>query len=83
MVKKNFKRVLSILLCMMMILSTLPMSVFAEDEAATTTEPVVDGTYTGENWAVDGNGTITHNINGTDVSLSKTAVPAKDEEGKV
>jgi len=82
MVKKNFKRVLSILLCMMMILSTLPMSVFAEGEAATTTEPVVDGTYTGENWAVAGNGTITHNINGTDVSLSKTAVPAKDEEGK-
>lgn len=87
MVKKNFKRVLSILLCMMMLLSMVPMSVFAED-GATTPKPTTDGAYNNENtWASGGEGAITYYLDkdgnqvsaetegATPITLSKTAAP--------
>ena len=89
MVKKNFKRVLSILLCMMMILSTLPMSVFAADASDTT-----GGSYDGGNWKASGTTSFTYYVDeegtqvnegtegATPITLSKTVAPVAGKENE-
>ena len=72
---KNFKKMLSLVLCFLMLVSAMPVHAFAAEES-----DVTNGTYTGETWAAGGTGTITHTINGTEVDLSKTVTPVPGME---
>lgn len=69
--KVRFKNMLSILLCLVMILSAVPLSVFAAE--TDTQGSVTNGFYTDGIWEPGGTGMVTYDIDGTDVSLSKTA----------
>ena len=64
---KTRRRLLSILLTVCLLLSVLP-------SVATAAEgDVTNGQYTDGVWVAGGNGAITHSIEGTNVTLSKTA----------
>ena len=65
------RRGLAWILVLCMVFSMVPgaaMPVFAEENA-----PTVNGEYTDGEWNQGGNGTVTYNVDGTDVTLSKTA----------
>ena len=80
---KTFKKIMSILLCCIMVLGMIPQSAFAvenqSDDVVVTT--VVNGYYD-ENgkWIQGGDGSATYEINDTPVTLSKIAVPVKGAE---
>ena len=63
---KKMGRVLAVIMTLVMLLAMLPASAMA---AQTT----INGTYTDGTWTAGGDGSITHNVNGTNVTLSKTA----------
>ncbi len=70
------KRIYSILMVAVMLFSMLPaFGAAAESEA-----PAVNGAYTNGVWAAGGNGSTTYNVDGTNVTLSKTAVPIEGME---
>ena len=71
---KTMKKILSLALCFMLLVSAVPMHTFAAESTVT------NGTYQDGVWTAGGTGTITHNINGTDIALSKTAVPVEGME---
>ncbi len=68
--KKTLHKLLSIALVICVLLSAFPVSVFAANEGTTT-----NGSYTDGVWSSGGTGSVTYNIDGTDVTLSKTAAP--------
>ena len=69
--KTRILKALSILLCLALLLGTLPLSVFSEGSDA---DRVVNGYYDENgNWVEGGNGTLTYSVNGSDIHLSKTA----------
>ena len=78
--KKKSRSFLSVVLAVCMLASmVLTTTVFAT-ETETTDAAVVYGNYNTEGeWAVDAeeDGTEVHKIEGTDVTVSKTAVPAR------
>ncbi len=69
------RRIISFLLVFVMVLGMLPTGVFAEETGAT-----VDGHYEGDVWTQGGTGTTTYDVDGTEVSLSKTATPVAGKE---
>ena len=69
--KTRILKALSILLCLALLLGTLPLSVFSEGGDA---NRAVNGYYDENgNWVKGGDGTITHVVNGSEIHLSKTA----------
>jgi len=75
-VKKYWNRLLSALLCMVMVLGILPVSAVAEGNV--TSSNTTNGAYDANgDWSTGGTGTITyhHEVNGTDypIMLTKTA----------
>ena len=79
----TFKKIMSILLCCVMLFGMIPRNAYAvEDQGnaagSKAVNSVVNGAY-GEDgvWEQGGTGSVTHDVNGTDVTLSKTAVPVE------
>lgn len=73
---KKIKKLISVLLCCVMLIGVLPLSAFAEGVSS----PVTNGQYTGDGWAAGGTGSATYNVDGTNVTLSKTAAPVEGKE---
>ena len=74
--RTKLKRLLSLLLCLVLVLNSVPLSVFAADESGEAANDVTDGYYDKSGtWVAGGNGTITYEgVNGgNDLVLSKTA----------
>ena len=81
----TFKKIMSILLCCIMLFGMIPRNAYAagdqgldtaEDGSKALNGTVVNGAYSEDgNWEPGGNGSITHEIDDTDVTLSKTATP--------
>ena len=72
---RKVQKYLSIILTLCMLLSNVPFAAFAVETAAaevTTTNGYYDANG---NWVAGGSGSITHDIDGTQVTLSKTATP--------
>ena len=79
----TFKKIMSILLCCVMLFGMIPRNAYAvEDQGnaagSKAVNSAVNGAY-GEDgvWEQGGTGSVTHDINGTDVTLSKTAAPVE------
>ena len=79
----TFKKIMSILLCCVMLFGMIPRNAYAvEDQGnaagSKAVNSAVNGAY-GEDgvWEQGGTGSVTHNVNGTDVTLSKIAVPVE------
>lgn len=74
--KKMLQKIFSILLAACFVLSVVPAPAAAAEATLTT-----NGKYNTDGfWVAEGDGSITHNINGTDVTLSKTATPVAGQE---
>ena len=78
------KRLLSVLLAVLMIVTMIPVSAFAA-ETETTAPTVVNGYYENDAWVEGGNGIKTYTVqdaNGNDstIELSKTATPVEGKE---
>ena len=77
---RKMQKVLSILLTLCLLLSSVPVTAFAAEEAgteATTTNGYYDANG---NWVAGGTGTATYDVDGTSVTLSKTATPVAGQE---
>ena len=77
---RKMQKVLSILLTLCLLLSSVPVTAFAAEEAgteATTTNGYYDANG---NWVAGGSGTTTYDVDGTSVTLSKTATPVAGQE---
>lgn len=73
--KKMLQKIFSILLAACFVLSVVPAP------AAAAGNDVTNGSYDAAgNWSAGGDGYVTHNIDGTDVTLSKTATPVEGME---
>lgn len=75
--KKMLHKIFSILLAACFILSAVPAPAAAAEIPANTT---TNGYYEGNDWVEDGNGSVEHTIDGTKVTLSKTAAPVEGQE---
>ena len=73
--KTRVHKLLCILLALCVMLSVMPLSVFADDAPAPSTGTTTNGAYTNGSWSQGGTGSVTYNVDGTDVTLSKTAAP--------
>ena len=70
------KRILSLALSLVMLFSlTTPSAWAAPGDAEQPTNQTVNGSYSGETWTQGGTGSLTHTIDGSSVTLSKTATP--------
>ena len=75
---RKMQKFLSIVLTLCMLLTNLPMPTFAAETAEATT---TNGYYDADgNWVAGGTGTATYNVDGTNVTLSKTATPVEGQE---
>ena len=69
--KKNMRRAWAWVMILCMVLSLVPAAVIpvrAEENA-----PTVNGGYVNGEWTQGGNGTVSYDVDGTEVTLSKTA----------
>ena len=69
--KKNMRRAWAWVMILCMVLSLVPAAVIpvrAEENA-----PTVNGEYVNGEWTQGGNGTVSYDVDGTKVTLSKTA----------
>ena len=69
--KKNMRRAWAWVMILCMVLSLVPAAVIpvrAEENA-----PTVNGEYVNGEWTQGGNGTVSYDVDGTQVTLSKTA----------
>ena len=76
--KKNMRRAWAWAMILCMVLSMVPAAaipVRAEENA-----PTVNGEYTDGKWAQGGTGTVSHDVDGTEVTLSKTAQAVEGKE---
>ena len=73
--RTKLKRLLSLLLCLVLVLNSVPLSVFAADEGGEAANAVTNGEYKNGTWVAGGDGTITYKgaNGGNDLVLSKTA----------
>ena len=76
--KTRFHRILSVVMAFCLLLSAMPFPTMAE-EAAQPTNAATNGSYVDGVWTEGGSGSITHNIDGTQVTLSKTATPVEGQ----
>ena len=72
--KKMLHKIFSILLAACFILSAVPAPAAAAETPANT---AVNGSYTDGKWSEGGTGSVEHTIDGTKVTLSKTATPVE------
>ena len=75
--KATLNKIFSVLLAVCFVLSAIPAPAAA---AEIPTSSTTNGYYNGNDWVEGGNGSTTHTIEGTEVSLSKTAVPVAGME---
>ena len=74
---RKMQKILSIVLTLCMLLSNVPVRAMAAETAEETT---TNGYYDASgNWVAGGTGSATYNVDGTDVTLSKTARPTGNE----
>lgn len=73
--KRSIYKFLCALMAVCVVLSAIPFSAFADNASGTTAGTVTNGSYTDGVWSAGGNGSVTYDVNGTDVTLSKTATP--------
>ncbi len=73
------KRILSLALSLVMLFSLTTPSAWAAPGDEQLTNSAVNGAYTGDTWAQGGSGSVQHTIDGTTVTLSKTATPVAGE----
>ena len=74
--KNMLHKIFSILLAACFILSAVP----APAAAAETDSPTINGSYVDGAWKEGGTGSVTHEIDGTKVTLSKKAAPVEGQE---
>lgn len=77
--KTRFHRILSVVMALCLLLSAMPLPTMAEENALPT-NATTNGSYVDGVWVEGGNGSITHDIDGTSVTLSKTATPVAGQE---
>ena len=78
--KTRFHRILSVVMAFCLLLSAMPLPTMAEETGAIPTNEATNGSYVDGVWVEGGNGSITHDIDGTSVTLSKTATPVAGQE---
>ena len=75
---RKMRKILSIMLTLCMLLTNIPVPSFA---AETTEATTTNGYYDADgNWVAGGTGSATYNVDGTNVTLSKTATPVEGQE---
>ena len=78
--KTRFHRILSVVMAFCLLLSAMPFPTMAEETGAIPTNAATNGSYVDGVWVEGGNGSITHDVDGTKVTLSKTATPVAGQE---
>ena len=83
--KKRCQKFLSVLLMISMLVSMFMSTAVFADEQAQGTSTTTNGAYVaGEDgqkvWTPGGSGSVIHDVNGTQVKLSKTIAPVQNEE---
>ena len=76
---RKMQKLLSVVLTLCMLLTCAPMPAFAAESDDGST--VTNGSYDASgNWVPGGSGSVTYNVDGTNVTLSKTAAPVAGKE---
>ena len=78
--KTRFHRILSVVMAFCLLLSAMPLPTMAEETGTVPSNEATNGSYVDGVWTEGGNGSTSYNIDGTDVTLSKTATPVEGME---
>ena len=78
--KTRFHRILSVVMAFCLLLSAMPLPTMAEETGTVPSNEATNGSYVNGEWTEGGNGSTSYNIDGTDVTLSKTATPVEGME---
>ncbi len=78
--KTTFRKILSVVMAFCLLLSAMPFPTLAEENSEIPSNAATNGSYVDGVWTEGGEGSVTYNIDGTNVTLSKTATPVEGME---